>query len=124
MLTTIRPLRSTRLGFAMLSALSFLVSSTPLTAQLLGAIPALPPVIVTGTSDGLTAKIGDETLRVSVCSASVIHVVSTPKPLESILHDQIWILDPKESCPGAPFQFSQAGDTAVLTTATLKVELS
>ena len=31
---------------------------------------------------------------------------------------------PKESCPGAQFQFSQAEDAAVLTTATLKVELS
>ena len=35
-----------------------------------------------------------------------------------------WILDPKQSCPGAQFQFSQADDAAVLTTATLKVELS
>jgi alpha-D-xyloside xylohydrolase len=122
--TGIRPFRSTRLGLVVISALSFLVSSTPLTAQLLGAIPPLPPVVVTRTTDGLTAKIGDETLRVSVCSASVIHVVATPKPPESVHDDQIWILDPKESCSGAPFQFSQAEDTAVLTTATLKVELS
>ena len=50
--------------------------------------------------------------------------MATPKPPESIHHDQTWILDPKQSCPGAQFQFSQADDAAVLTTATLKVELS
>ena len=122
---TRRRLRATWLGFAVPLALSFLVTySTPLTAQLLGAIPPLPPVVVTRADDGLTAKIGDETLRVSVCSASVVHIVATPKSPESIRHDQPWILDPKQSCPGAQFQFSQADDTAVLTTATLKVELS
>ncbi len=107
-----------------LALLFFVAHSTPLAAQLLGAIPPLPPVVVTRTDDGLTAKIGDETLRVSVCSASVIHVVATPRSPESIRHDQPWMLDPKQSCPGAQFQFSQADDTAVLTTATLKVELS
>ncbi|HMJ20760.1 MAG TPA: TIM-barrel domain-containing protein [Terriglobales bacterium] len=106
-------------------ALPLLVTySTPLTAQLLGEIPPLPSVVVTRTDDGLMANIGDETLRVSVCNVSVIHVMATPKSPESIRHDQPWILDPKQSCPGAQFQFSQSDDTAILTTATLKVELS
>lgn len=121
----IRPGRATRLGCAVTLALSFLVTySTPLTAQLLGEIPPLPSVVVTRTDDGLMANIGDETLRVSVCNVSVIHVTATPKSPESIRHDQPWILDPKQSCPGAQFQFSQSDDTAILTTATLKVELS
>jgi len=121
----IRPVRATRLGCAVTLALSFLVTySTPLTAQLLGEIPPLPSVVVTRTDDGLMANIGDETLRVSVCNVSVIHVTATPKSPESIRHDQPWILDPKQSCPGAQFQFSQSDDTAILTTATLKVELS
>jgi alpha-D-xyloside xylohydrolase len=121
----IRPVRATRLGCAVTLALSFLVTySTPLTAQLLGQIPPLPSVVVTRTDDGLMANIGDETLRVSVCNVSVIHVTATPKSPESIRHDQPWILDPKQSCPGAQFQFSQSDDTAILTTATLKVELS
>jgi len=128
-LDNIRPRRATRPRFGGAQALSLfflflLVGSRPVAAQLLGAIPALPPVVVTRTSDGLTAKIGDETLQVSVCSASVIHVVATPKPPESIHHDQAWVLDPKQSCSGAQFQFSQSDDAAVLTTATLKVELS
>jgi alpha-D-xyloside xylohydrolase len=122
---TILSAQPNRIRFAMSLALLFFVThSTPLAAQLLGAIPPLPPVVVTRTSDGLTATIGDETLRVSVCNAFVIHVVATPKPPESIKHDQPWILDPTQSCPGAPFQFSQTDDAGVLTTATLKVELS
>ncbi len=122
---TIHSPRANRIRFAISLALLFLVTvSTPLTAQLLGAIPPLPPVLVTRTEDGLSAKIGDETLRVSVCNASVIHVMATPKSRESVRHDQPWILDAQQSCPGAQFQFSQADDAAVLTTATLKVELS
>ena len=34
------------------------------------------------------------------------------------------MLDRKQSCPGAKFQFSQTDDMAVLTTAALKVEFS
>jgi len=118
---TIHSPRANGIKFALSLALLFLVTySTSLSAQLLGAIPPLPPVIVTRTEDGLTAKIGDETLRVSVCHASVIHVVATPKSHESIRHDQPWILDPEQSCPGAQFQFSQGDDTAVLTTAALR----
>jgi alpha-D-xyloside xylohydrolase len=94
-----------------------------LTAQL-GALPPLPPITVARAGDGLVAKIGEENLHVSVCTDSVIHVVASPKPLDSISHDQPWMLDPKESCPGARFQFSETSDTATLTTATLKVEFS
>jgi alpha-D-xyloside xylohydrolase len=90
----------------------------------LGAVPPLPPVTVNQVEDGMMAKIGDESLHVSVCGDSVIHVVASPKPLESLRHDQPWMLDSRQSCPGAQFQFAKADDTAALTTATLKVELS
>ncbi|MGA8313966.1 MAG: hypothetical protein WB755_28335, partial [Terriglobales bacterium] len=116
--------RANRISLALSVVLLFLVAqSSPLAAQLLGAIPALPPVVVTQTSDGLTATIGDETLRISVCNASVVHVIATPKAPASIKDDP-WILDPKQSCPGAKFQFAQTDEAAVLTTANLKVELS
>jgi alpha-D-xyloside xylohydrolase len=121
----IQSLRVNMLGLAGPLALLFIVMySAALRAQLLGAIPPLPPVVVTRSNDGLTAKIGDETLRVSVCSASVIHIVATPKPPESLRNDQLWMLDPGQSCPGAEFQFSQSDDAARLTTASLKVDLS
>ncbi len=114
-----------RRGIAVSLALySLMVSSSPLAAQLLGALPPLPPIAVTQAQDGLTATIGDENLRVSVCGDSVIHVVASPKPLDSLRDDHPWILDPKQSCPGAKFQFSQTDDMAVLTTAALKVEFS
>src|SRR5258708_40027118 len=93
-------------------------------AQLLGAIPPLPSVVVSRAEDGLTAKIGEETLRVSVCNASVIHVVATPKAPESLRRHQSWILDSKQSCPAAQLQLSQTDDHAALTTANLKVALS
>ena len=51
----------------------------PLGAQLLGAIPPYRQSWSRRPTDGLTATIGDETLRVSVCNASVIHVIATPK---------------------------------------------
>jgi len=95
-----------------------------LAAQILGKLPPLPPIIVTKAGDGLTAKIGDETLHISVCTDSVIHVVASPKPVDALKGPQSWMLDPKQSCPGANFQFAETSDTATLTTAILKVEFS
>jgi alpha-D-xyloside xylohydrolase len=70
----------------------------------------------------MTIKMGDENIRVSVCSDSVIHVVASPKPLNSLHSAQPWLLDSKQSCPGAQFQFSESPDADTLTTASLKVE--
>jgi alpha-D-xyloside xylohydrolase len=95
-----------------------------LTAQILGKLPPLPPITVSRAGDGLTARIGDESLHVSVCSASVIHVVASPRPLDTLKSPQPWMLDPKQSCPGASFQFTETSETATLTTAILKVEFS
>jgi alpha-D-xyloside xylohydrolase len=118
-------LRENRTRLALAVASLFIgIHSASCRAQLLGAIPQLPSVEVTRTGDGLTAKIGEETLSVSVCGESVIHVVATPKSAESLRNDHPWILDSKQSCLGAQFHFSQSDDMAVLTTRTLKVELS
>jgi len=110
------------------SFLSLLLSLIALTvhssAQAPEKYPPMPPVTVSKTKDGMVAKIGDETLSVSVCSGSVIHVVASPKPLDSLQDATPWMLDPKQSCPGASFQFSEATDADVLTTAALKVEFS
>src|SRR5882757_1647792 len=110
-------------GFLLLLLLS--LQAPELAAQIPGvAIPTQPPTTVTKTADGLTATIGNETLHVAVCGESVIHVTASPKPLSEAAHDQPWMLDPPESCPGAPFQFNQAGDASTLTTRTLKVTFS
>jgi len=97
--------------------------STTLHAQLWD-IPPLPPVKVAPASDGLTATIGSEKVHISVCGGSVIHFVASPEPTEPAAKNQPWMLDPKESCPGAKFELSQTPESAVLTTETVKVELS
>src|SRR5260370_1109373 len=112
------------IGFSASLALLLFAHPSRLTAQILGKLPPLPPITVARARDGLMARIGDESLHVSVCSVSVVHIVASPKSLESIKSAQPWMLDPKQSCPGAQFQFAESGDTATLTTATLKVEFS
>lgn len=86
-------------------------------------VPPLPPVKTTPGPDGLTATIGNESLHISVCSPSVIHFVATPES-PAVHSAQPWMLDTKESCPGAKFQVSQSDNAAILTTDTLKIELS
>ncbi len=87
-------------------------------------VPPLPPVKVAPAPDGLTAAIGNETVHISVCGASVIHFVATPEPPDKAERSKPWMLEPKESCPGAKFELSQTNDAAVLTTDAVKVELS
>ena len=113
-----------RIGWTASTLLCLIARPSQLSAQLLGALPPLPPITVAQAADGMNAKIGDESLHVSVCSDSVIHVVASPKPPDSVKPYQPWLLDPKQACPGARFQFSEGGDTATLTTSTLKVEFS
>ena len=97
---------------------------TKATRAQLWDVPPLPPVKVTPAPDGLTATIGSESLHISVCRPSVIHFVATPEAPATATRTQPWMLEPKDSCPGAKFQVSQTDDTAVLTTDTVKVELS
>ncbi len=101
----------------------FLWSATEAKAQLWD-VPPLPPVKVTPAPDGMTATVGNERLHISVCRSSVIHLVATPEPSDTARQIQPWMLDPKESCPGAKFQVSQTADAAILTTDTLKIEFS
>jgi alpha-D-xyloside xylohydrolase len=49
--------------------------------------------------------------------------MSTPDP-PATRQSQPWMLDSKESCPGAKFKVSETTDAAILTTDTLKIELS
>ena len=92
------------------------------TAQLWD-VPPLPPVKYVQAQDGMTATIGNESVHISVCRPSVIHFVSTPEP-PTTRQIQPWMLDSRESCPGAKFKVSETTDAAILTTDTLKIELS
>src|SRR5579872_459741 len=94
----------------------------PATAQL-WEVPPLPPVKYAKAQDGMTATIGSESVHISVCRPTVIHFVSTPEA-PKVRQSQPWMLDSKQSCPGANFQVAQTSDAAILTTDTLKIELS
>jgi len=72
----------------------------------------------------MTATIGNESVHISVCRPSVIHFVASPEPPNTTRQNQPWMLDSKQSCPGAKFQVSQTAEAAILSTDTLKVELS
>ena len=87
-------------------------------------VPPLPPVKVAPAPDGMTATVGSESLHISACRSSVIHFVATPEPPDTVKPNQPWMLDSRESCPGAKFQVSQTAEAAILTTDTLKIELS
>ena len=104
-------------------AVSSFLWNTPARAQL-WEVPPLPLVTYAQSADGLTAKIGNENLHISVCRPDVIHIVATLEPPTSTGGNPPWMLDAKDSCPGAKFGVSQQADTVLLTTDTLKVELS
>jgi alpha-D-xyloside xylohydrolase len=106
-----------------LSLFSLVQSPLALKAQL-WEVPPLPAVTHAEAADGLIATVGKESLHISVCSSSVIHFVATPEPSYAVRHDKPWILNSKDSCPGAKFQVSKTADAAILATDTLKIELS
>ena len=102
-----------------------ILASTSASAQLWD-VPQLPPVKYAAAPDGMTATIGSENLHIIVCQPSVIHFVATPETQASDTNEQPqpWMLDAKQSCPGAEFHISQTTDAAILTTDAVKVELS
>lgn len=83
-------------------------------------MPGLEPTVVEQTSYGMHATAGRESLDVTVCADSVIHVVARPEKAEHEVQ-QPWMLDAQQSCPGVPFTFAQDTKTASLKTAQLEV---
>jgi alpha-D-xyloside xylohydrolase len=93
---------------------------------------------------GFTAHNDREALEVAVCGDALIHVTSRPlgspagaeaqapeaqppeaqPPGSQPPESQPWMLAKTDTCPGAPFQFSQASGVATLTTSRLAVSLS
>ncbi len=117
-------LRMSRIWTVLFPALCFCIGSATQAKAQLWDVPALPPVKYAPAPDGMTATVGTENLHITVCGTSVIHFVATPESPDKAVRSQPWMLDAKQSCPGAKFQVVQTGDAAVLTTDTLKVELS
>ena len=76
------------------------------------------------SNGGFVAKNEQETLEVTVCGDSLIHVTARPAGAPSAAEIQPWMLATAEACPGASFQFSESGGSASLTTARLAVSFS
>ncbi len=93
-------------------------------AQMPGAeFPAQPIIQAAQSTHGIRATVGRESVDITVCADSVIHVVSTPLGVPDT-SPKPWMLPPEQSCPGAEFQFAQDKEHASLTTAKLRVEFS
>jgi alpha-D-xyloside xylohydrolase len=64
--------------------------------------------------------VGSETLDITVCGDSVIHVLAKPDAAAQS-GQQPWMLDASQSCAGAPFQFAQDAKSATLKTEKLEI---
>jgi len=99
--------------------------STIAAAQMPGQkMPGLSPIEVQKTPNGIFAKGGNETLEVTICGESVIHVVARPEHATSGSPPRPWMLEPQQSCGGAPFTVTQDVQSDSLKTAKLEVILS
>jgi len=114
-----------RSGGTCMPVLFFSFVAVPmLSAQMPGQKALGPPSErVEQNSHGIRAIAGPEVLDITVCSDSVIHVVATPEP-SAPAAPRPWMLDPQQSCPGAPFTFTQNAKTATLKTELLEVNLN
>src|ERR1700687_3178042 len=109
-----------------LQILLCLLAGTPMApAQMPGQkMPGLSPVEVHETSHGMLATAGKETLDITVCAESVIHFVAGPEQRTSGAPHPPGMLEPQQSCAGAPFTVAQDARAASLKTAKLEVTLS
>jgi len=108
---------------SVLAICSFLGTAPDAEGQL-WEVPPLPQVKYSQVADGITATVGNDSLHISVCRAGIVHFVATPDPPNSVKPNRPWMLDAKDSCPGAKFELTQGTDTVLLTTDVRKVALS
>jgi len=102
-------------------ALAMIVAACPNAHAQLGDVPPPPQIAVQQTATGFAAKIGSESLTVTVCGDEIIHLVASPVGATAATAQQPWMLPAAESCPGAKFAFAQDAKTATLTTSALRV---
>jgi alpha-D-xyloside xylohydrolase len=79
---------------------------------------------VSKTLHGFTAHNDRETLEVTACSDSVIHVTARPLTAPAAAEAQPWMLAKPDTCRGADTQFSEANGKASVATARLIVSLT
>ncbi|MGB6723084.1 MAG: hypothetical protein WBE72_19965 [Terracidiphilus sp.] len=88
-------------------------------------ISSLPNAIVQQTATGFVAELNHETVQVTVCSGSVLHIVASPGdvPAPGASPAQPWMLSDATACPGALFNFTQGAKSASLSTAKVVVTI-
>ena len=87
------------------------------------ALPPLPPVTAAQSAHGLHGTVGRESVDITVCTESVIHVVTTPDGVPDT-SPKPWMLASAQSCPGGDFHYTQNNRNVTLTTAKVRVEFS
>lgn len=80
-----------------------------------------PAITVQKDASGLVMHKGDETLRVTVCSPTVLHVVASPTDAKSASPFMPWFVKP---CEASAFDFTQNEKEATLTTSAIKLSIS
>jgi len=77
-------------------------------------------ITVVREPSGIVLHNGEETLRLTVCSPAIIHVVSGPGDPVAASPQQPWIVNP---CQPSQFEFAQDEKEATVTTSALKVTI-
>ena len=103
-------------AFLLLSVANWCVAQMPGQKR-----PGLAPTTAAQSPRGMRLTVGSEVLDVTVCDAWVVHILAQPDATTQT-GPQPWMLDASQSCPGAPFQFTQDGKAA--TVKTDKIEVS
>jgi alpha-D-xyloside xylohydrolase len=102
-------------------ALSTLVSFTLLLCLCtLGVLPASAAITVERQPDGVVMHNGDETLHLTVCSATAIHIVAGPGDPAAASPQQPWIVN---SCQPGQFEFLKDEKNVTVSTSALKVTI-
>jgi alpha-D-xyloside xylohydrolase len=86
-------------------------------------MPGLPPIAAQQSEHGIRATVGAEVVDITVCGDAVIHVLAKVDA-EAKVGERPWMLDAGQSCPGAPFQFTQDARSATIKTDKLEVSFS
>ncbi len=85
------------------------------------AMAAAPSVTVEQDSAGIVMHDGGETLRLSVCGPTLIHIVASPAGARASSPAEPWIIEP---CKPVHFDFTRDAKRATVATAGLRVQLS
>ncbi|HLH04242.1 MAG TPA: TIM-barrel domain-containing protein [Bryobacteraceae bacterium] len=72
-------------------------------------------------ANGVTMRNAEETVRVSICGNSAVHVVAGPGNPHAASPQEPWFVN---GCKAAPFDFTKDEKTATLSTSTLRVSFN